>query len=85
MTNIRAVLAEANRLAHPPRFDLSGLYCKVYVRRHADLAQIRAELVRCVDHALKAVYLQANRRRQNLRLEIEATAARPLFMSGQRD
>ena len=86
MTNIKAVLAEANRLARPPGFDLSSLYYKVYVRHPADLAQIRAELAHCVGGALKAVYLQADVCRQDLLLEIEATATHPLaFMSGQRD
>lgn len=86
MTNIKAVLAEANRLASQPRFDLSSLYYKVYVRHPADLAQIRTELAHRAGGALKAVYLQAHVRRQDLLLEIEATAAYPLvFMSGQRD
>jgi chorismate lyase/3-hydroxybenzoate synthase len=86
MTNIKAVLAEANRLASQPRFDLSSLYYKVYVRHAADLPQIRAELAHCVGGALKAVYLQADVCRQDLLLEIEATAAHPLLlMSGQRD
>ena len=86
MTNIKAVLAEANRLASQPKFDLASLYYKVYVRHPADLAQIRAELAHCVGDALKAVYLQADVCRQDLLLEIEATSAHPLvFMSGQRD
>ena len=86
MTNIEAVLAEANRLASQSRFDLSSLYYKVCVRHPADLAQIRAELARCVADALKAVYLQADVCRQDLLLEIEATAAHPLVsMSGRRD
>jgi enamine deaminase RidA (YjgF/YER057c/UK114 family) len=86
MANIKAVLAEANCLASHPGFDLSTLHYKVYVRHPADLAQIRAELAHCVGDALKAVYLQADVCRQDLLLEIEATAVRPLaFMSGQRD
>lgn len=84
MTNIEAVLAEANRLANQPGFDLASLHYKVYVRHPADLAQIRAELERIVGIALKAVYLQADVCRRDLLLEIEATAARP-SISGQRD
>jgi len=84
MTNIEAVLAEANRLASQPGFDLASLHYKVYVRHPADLAQIRDELERIVGIALKAVYLQADVCRQDLLLEIEATAARP-SISGQRD
>jgi len=88
MTNIKAVLAEANRLTNQPRFDLADLYYTVYVRHSADLAQIRAELAHCVgcDNTLKAVYLQADVCRQDLLLEIEATAAHPLMpTSGQRE
>lgn len=77
MANIQAVLAEANRLARPPGFDLSSLSYKVYVRRPADLTPIRAELAHCVGDVLKAVYLQADVCRQDLLLEIEATAAHP--------
>ena len=86
MNNIKAALAEANRLASQPRLDLSSLYYEVYVRHIADLAQIHVELAHCAGDALKAVYLQADVRRQNLLLEIEVTAAHPLvFMSGQQD
>ncbi len=85
MTNIRALLAEAKRRASQPRFALSSLY-KVYLRRPADLAPVRAELAHCVGDALKAIYLQADVCRQDRLLEIEATAAHSLvFMSGQRD
>ncbi len=77
MTNIQAVLTEANRLTSRPGFDLSSLYYKVYVRHPADLALIRAELAHCVGDKLNAVYLQADVCRQDLLLEIEATAAHP--------
>lgn len=76
ITNIKAVLAEANRRTSPPGFKLSDLHYKVYVRDPSNLAQIRAELARCVsgvDNVLKAVYLQADLCRQELLLEIEAT------------
>jgi enamine deaminase RidA (YjgF/YER057c/UK114 family) len=85
MANIQAVLAEANRPASR-NFDLASLHYKVYVRHPADLAQIRAELAHCVGDKLKAVYLQADVCRQDLLLEIEATATHPsALMSGQRD
>ena len=83
MANIEAVLDEANHLASKPGFDLASLHYKVYVRHPADLAQIRAELERIVGIASNAVYLQAEVCRQDLLLEIEATAAHPL-LSGQR-
>lgn len=86
MANIKAVLNEANRLTSRSGFDLASLHYRVYVRHPADLAQIRAELVHCVGDALNAVYLRADVCRQDLLLEIEATAAQPLAsMSGQRN
>lgn len=78
MTNIRTVLAEANRLSSQAGFDLPGLHYKVYVRHPADLAQIRAELTHCVGDTPKAVYLLGDVCRQDLLLEIEATGAQPL-------
>jgi len=78
VTNIRAVLGAANRLASQPGFDLASLQYRVYVRHPVDLAQVRAELAHCVGDALQAVYLQADVCRQDLLLEIEATAAHPL-------
>jgi hypothetical protein len=50
------------------------------------LAQIRAELARYAGAAFKAVYLKADVCRQDLLLEIEATAAYPAaFISDQRN
>lgn len=72
MANISAVLAEANRVAQRSRFALADLHYRVYVRRPADLPQIRAELTRCVGDSLKAVYFQADVCRADLLLEIEA-------------
>lgn len=86
MTNIKAVLAEANRLSSQSGFNLPGLQYKVYVRQPADLAQIRNELTHCVGDTLNAVYLQADVCRQDLLLEIEAIATQPLAsMPGQRN
>lgn len=86
MANIEAVLAQANRRASQPRFDLASLYYKVYVRHAADLAQIRTELERIVGSVANAIYLQADVCRQDLLVEIEATAGHPfVFMPGNRD
>ena len=86
MANIEVVLAQANRQASKPMFDLGSLYYKVYVRHAADLAQIRAELERIVGSATNAIYLQADVCRQDLLVEIEATAGHPfMFMPGNRD
>lgn len=77
ISNISALLAEANRLASHPGFDLAGLHYRVYVRHPADLAKIRAELAHCVGSTPEAIYLQADICRSDLLLEIEATAAVP--------
>lgn len=79
LTNIEAVLAEANRLAKQPGFDLTNLHYKVYIRHPTDLARIRAELTHIVGRRPDAVYLQADVCRQNLLLEIEATARHRLL------
>ena len=56
------------------------------MRRPADLAQIRAELAHCLGDALTAVYLQADMCREDLLLEIEATAVHPwMHLPAQRD
>ena len=56
------------------------------MRYPADLAQIRTELERILGTTPNAVYLQADVCRQDLLLEVEATAAHPFrFMSGERD
>jgi enamine deaminase RidA (YjgF/YER057c/UK114 family) len=86
MANIEAVLAEANRLASRPGFELASLNYRVYVRNPEDLARVRAELARYAGEAFKAVYLKADVCRQDLLLEIEATAAHPVaFISDQRN
>jgi chorismate lyase / 3-hydroxybenzoate synthase len=86
MINIKAVLAEANRLSSRHGFNLADLHYRVYVRHPADLAQVRAELSHCVGGTPKAIYLQADVCRQDLLLEIEATAATPLSpVSAQRN
>ncbi len=86
ITNIKAVLAEANRLSSQSGFNLAGLHYRVYVRQPADLAQIRSELALCVGDTLNAVFLQADVCRSDLLLEIEATAALPLAsLPGRRD
>ena len=82
IANIEAVLAEANRVLGQTRFCLAELYFKVYVRHPADLQQIQMELARCVGGTPQAVYLQADVCRQDLLLEIEATAGYPLPSAG---
>jgi hypothetical protein len=51
------------------------------VRHPDDLEKIRTELTRIVGSAPIAVYLQADVCRQDLLLEIEATAGHPFMLS----
>lgn len=78
LANIEAVIAEANAKTASTRFDLGGLHYKVYVRHAADAPLIRAELTRLAGIELNAIYLQADVCRQDLLLEIEATAGHAL-------
>ncbi len=85
INNIEALLAEANRVAGQASFSLADLLYKVYVRHPADLRQIQTELAQRVGHSLRAVYLQADVCRQDLLIEIEASAGYPLLsLSGTR-
>jgi len=85
LANIEAVLEQANQQASQPGFNLAGLYYKVYVRHAADLVLIRTELERAVGAVPHAIYLQADVCRQDLLVEIEATAGHPFFIPGKQD
>jgi chorismate lyase / 3-hydroxybenzoate synthase len=78
LTNIAALLEEANRVERAARFSLGSLACKVYVRRPQDLPVIRAELTSALEPASRVIYLQADICRQDLLVEIEATGMCPL-------
>ena len=78
LTNIEALLGEANRVEPGARFALGDLACKVYVRRPVDLPVIQAELTSALGASARVVYLQADICRQDLLVEIEATAMCPV-------
>jgi len=78
LTNIAALLEEANRVERAARFSLGSLACKVYVRRPEDLPVIRAELAAALEPTSRVIYLQADICRQDLLVEIEATGMCPL-------
>ena len=78
LVNIEAVLAEANRVAHQSKFCLADLRYRVYVRHAEDWTRVQAELVRYIGSVPNAMYIQADICRQDLLLEIEATAECPL-------
>ena len=74
LTNIEALLTEANRVTQSGEFTLESLACKVYVRDPADLAVIQAEVRAALGPAARPVYLRADICRRDLSVEIEATA-----------
>jgi enamine deaminase RidA (YjgF/YER057c/UK114 family) len=74
LTNIEALVREANRVTGSEEFTLEALACKVYVRHPADLPVIQAELRAALGPTPRAVYLQADICRRDLAVEIEATA-----------
>jgi chorismate lyase/3-hydroxybenzoate synthase len=73
LTNIEALVNEANRRAGDAHFDLATLAYKVYVRRPTDLAVIQGLLNSRVGPNAQILYLQADICRQDLLVEIEAT------------
>ena len=74
LTNIEALLEEANRVTGTDEFTLDSLACKVYVRHPSELPVIQAELRAALGPSARAVYLQADICRRDLSVEIEATA-----------
>jgi chorismate lyase / 3-hydroxybenzoate synthase len=70
LVNIGALLGEANRVVGSTRYCLDALQLKVYVRRPADLAAIKATLSSRT--AAAAIYLKADICREDLLVEIEA-------------
>jgi enamine deaminase RidA (YjgF/YER057c/UK114 family) len=78
LTNIEALLSEANRVTRGAHFELDSLAYKVYVRRPEDLALIQSELAATLGSQAQVIYLQADICRQDLLVEIEATGICPL-------
>jgi chorismate lyase / 3-hydroxybenzoate synthase len=73
LTNIDALLDEANRIVGSTHYSLDGLKFKVYVRRDSDFAAIESVLSAALDSSTTIVYLQADVCREDLLVEIEAT------------
>jgi chorismate lyase/3-hydroxybenzoate synthase len=72
LTNIVALLGEANRTVGSDRYSLEGLKLKVYVRKPADLSVIQATLAATLCTESDIVYVQADVCREDLLVEIEA-------------
>jgi len=72
VTNIRSLVAEANRIAGEGLFTPEQLKYKAYVRRPADLTAVATEFATAVHPASPVVYLKADVCREDLLVEIEA-------------
>jgi enamine deaminase RidA (YjgF/YER057c/UK114 family) len=75
LVNIEAIINAANHEAHAAGLTLPDLFYQVYVRHSADLAAIRAVMQAHIKAPFQAVFLQADVCRQDLLVEIEASAA----------
>lgn len=74
LVNLEAVIAEANRTLGEQTFNLHDIYFRVYVRYAQDWPLVQAEMARYIGGSIKTVFIQADICRQELLLEIEATA-----------
>jgi chorismate lyase / 3-hydroxybenzoate synthase len=74
LANIEALLEQANRAAPGNQFSLGSLACKAYVRHPADLPVIQAELGARLGPEARILYVRADICRQDLLVEVEATA-----------
>jgi chorismate lyase / 3-hydroxybenzoate synthase len=72
LTNIEALLSEANRVSGANRFSTRSLAYKVYVRNNSDLPLIQSQLEPALDPKARVLYLHADICRQDLLVEIEA-------------
>ncbi len=73
LSNIAAIVAEANRQAPGADFSLEQLAYKVYVRHPEDLATVRREMAQFIGAPVSTVFLQADVCRADLLVEIEAS------------
>lgn len=77
LTNIEAVMRAANLQVSRLLFSLSKLLYRVYVRHSADVAAVQQVMLSRLGARFNAVFLQADVCRQNLLMEIEASALLP--------
>lgn len=74
LANLQAVIEEANRRLGHPGFNLKTVCYRVYMRRAEDKPLIKNAMEYILGPAMRAMFVQADICRQDLLLEIEATA-----------
>ncbi len=77
MSNIEAIVDQANRISSVAKYTLANLHYRVYVRHPAHMMDIQKELKRYIGGVPIVKYFQADICRQDLLLEIEATMECP--------
>ncbi len=75
LSNVEAVMAEANRLSRASRFLASTLSYRVYIRRAEDFPLVQQVLARRIGAEAEILYVQADICRRDLLVEIEAMAS----------
>ena len=75
LVNIEAIIQAANAQARQPLFTLSTLFYRVYLRYSTDLAAVQAVMQAHIKTPFQAIFLQADVCRQDLLIEIEASAS----------
>lgn len=80
IANLLALLEQTNnKSSRSARFELPHLNYRVYIRHANDFAKVHAVLNEAIGAPLQATYVQADICRQDLLIEIEAFAIRPLI------
>ena len=77
LTNIGSMIRVANQQANNPHFSLRHLFYRVYVRHSADAPAVKDVMRERLGEGFNAVFLQADICRQDLLMEIEASASLP--------
>lgn len=77
MSNIEAIVDQANRISSETKYTLANLHYRVYLRHPAHMMDIQNELMRYIGGVPLVKYYQADICRQDLLLEIEATIECP--------
>lgn len=80
VTNLAILLEQANAQAKASFYALTNLIYRVYIRHADDVHQVQQILMTSIGSSISAMYVQADICRQDLLIEIEAFALRPLFL-----
>lgn len=77
VVNLLEIVTEANRMEQQAEFAIENLFYRVYVRHPQDVPAINDELRRSLGQSARLTFLAADICRQDLLMEIEATAGHP--------